>query len=133
MLGGILGIYKLVILNRALPIGSHPSSFDLFTTPPSHLAMSIIRSIPNSRAVFATQNKHKKITRVDNTCHAHSHIDPAVAYPTLYEVRHWLWQWFSHNLMSGLDFPAYASWGDLSGSAVLGCCQGGSLEAGLYA
>ena len=52
--------------------------------------MSTIRSVPNSHTVFMAQNEQKKITRVDNTHHAHSHIEPTEAYPTLYEVRHWL-------------------------------------------
>ena len=64
-----------------------------FTTLPTHLAMSSVCSNPNSHAVFLAQNEHKKITHINNTCHAHSHIEPTEAYPTPYEVRHWLWRW----------------------------------------
>ena len=54
--------------------------------------MSSICSVPNSHAVFLAQNEQKKITCVDNTRHIHSRIEQTEAYPTLYEVRHWLWR-----------------------------------------
>ena len=85
---GILGIYKLSLLWRVLPIGSHQTLLDLLTTLPPHLAMSSICSVPNSRAVFLAQNEQKKITRVDNTHHTHSRINLTKAYPTPYEARH---------------------------------------------
>ena len=89
---GILRIYKLSLLWGVLPIGSHSTFLDHLTTSPSHLTMSSICSVPNSHTVFLAQNEQKKITRVDNTHHTHSRINPVEAYPTPYEVRHWLQQ-----------------------------------------
>ena len=80
MSGEILGIYKLDLIRRALPIGSHLTLFNLLTTSPTHLAMFSICSSANSCAVFLAQNECKKITCVNNTRHAHSHIELTEAY-----------------------------------------------------
>ena len=83
---GILGIYKLDL--ESTPHWIPSDLLDHLTTLPPHLAISSICSVPNSHAVFLAQNEQKKITCVNNTCHAHSHIELTGAYPTLYEVRH---------------------------------------------
>ena len=92
-----LGILKSWIDKRHPPLDPFQLSPNCFTTLPTYLAMSSICSTPNSHAVFLVQNKQKKITRVDNTRHIHSCIEPTEAYPTLYEVRHWLQWWLPHS------------------------------------
>ena len=72
---------------RRTPLDPIQLRSNRFYQPPTLLAMSSIRSAPDSRVSFKADNDGKKIARVDNRRHLHSRIEPTMDYPTPYEVR----------------------------------------------